>query len=512
MTALKEFVLSGCLQVKFLPEFGESMKNLETLDAGETNLVKLPESLSLLIGLKTLKLRGCKNLVCLPQSIHNLKRLVVIDISGCSKFSRLPEKLNEIEGLEELDASETDITEIPPSIGGLEKLKKLSFRRCKRSMLYPWSMILPWGHSIHKGLTLPSSMLSIKSLRELDLGYCKIDDASMPDDWRGLSSLERLDLSGNNFKSLPAGCIANLLKLERLYLNSCSELQSLPQTPPSLCILELEECASLETVGGEQLSHFFASMDQWKVKTTPWMDETLSVTTPGREIPSWFDHQIDLCLDEYGSALLMVDIPSWEEMVGIGLCTPLEGKFYSTEPDTRESALSWSLYDFAVHPKNHKTIRAFDCDGEKKRKSCHLWLGFWKHTKEFCALECSRKHSQLPFIFNAGHNNAKVSMKCGWRVIRKSDFENSSSSIMSRSRIPILEYLDQYLRPPGPPCMHVGFGRSTVFTRYGPMTLPRPGSDSRLGDPSCKLCELTINAQKWQEGPIQQNDDEGLDE
>ncbi|XP_028757933.1 TMV resistance protein N-like [Neltuma alba] len=499
MTALKEFVLSGCLQVKFLPEFGESMKNLETLDAGETNLVKLPESLGLLIGLKTLKLRGCKNLVCLPQSIHNLKRLVVIDISGCSKFARLPERLNEIEGLEELDASETDITEIPPSIGGLEKLKKLSFRWCKRSMSYSWSMILPWRHSVHNGLTLPSSILSIKSLIELDLSYCRIDDASVPDDWRGLSSLERLDLSGNNFKSLPAGCISNLLKLKRLDLNSCSELQSLPQPPPSLCFLEAEECASLETVGGEQLSHLFASMDQWEVKTTPWMDETLSVTIPGREIPSWFENQIDLCPDEDGRALLIVDIPSWEEMLGIGLCILLESKFYnSTEPDTRESAFLWWIVDFGKNPENRKKIRAFDCDGEKKRKSCHRWLAFWKYTKEFCAMVYSRKHSQIPFYLNAGRNNAKVSMKCGWRVIRKSDFENSGSSIMSRSRLPKWDHLYQDLRMPGPPCMHTAFYRSTAFTRYGSIMLPGQGSGSRL--------------EKLQKRPIQQNDDEGLDE
>ncbi|XP_028808035.1 TMV resistance protein N [Neltuma alba] len=262
MTVLKEFVLCGCTRVKFLPKFGENMKNLETLDAGETNLVKLPESLGLLTGLKTLKLRGCKNLVCLPRSIHNLKCLVLLDIAGCSKFARLPEKLNEIEALEELDASETDITEIPCSVGGLEKLKKLSFRGCKRSTSNSWSMILPWRHSIHKGLTLPVSIFNLKSLDKLDLSYCGIDDGSIPDDFGGLSSLRRLDLSGNKFKNLPAGCISNLLNLEILKMDSCTELESLPQIPPRVTGMYAEKCDSLGTVEVEQLSHLFASRDQ----------------------------------------------------------------------------------------------------------------------------------------------------------------------------------------------------------------------------------------------------------
>ncbi|XP_028807956.1 disease resistance protein RPP2A-like [Neltuma alba] len=440
MTALKELVFCGCIQVKFLPEFGESMKNLETIDVGETNIVRLPESLGLLIGLKTLKLRGCKNLVCLPQSIHNLKRLVVIDISGCSKFSRLPEKLNEIEGLEELNASETDITEIPPSIGGLEKLKKLSVHGCKRSISNYWSMILLWKHmfwgrSVYKRLTLPASMFNLKSLTELDLSFYGIDDGSIPDDLSGLSSLKRLDLSGNNFKNLPTGCISNLLNLNSVMLNSCSELQLLPQTPPSLCFMEAEECPSLEIVGGEQLSHLFATMDQGE---DTWMNENLSVTIPGSEIPSWFENQVDLCTDEEGRAFLSMDIPPWEEMVGIGLCTLLESKFYSTEPDTRERCFLWWLCDCYGNSRTTKYLRAFDCDGEKKRKSPHLWVVFWKQREVNSAMMELRERSQIPFIFNAGCNDAKVTIRCGWRVMRKGDFENSGCST-NQSFIPILE-------------------------------------------------------------------------
>ncbi|KAI9072025.1 hypothetical protein K1719_046015 [Acacia pycnantha] len=300
------------------------MKNLEMLDAEETNLVKLPESLGLLSGLKTLRLRGCKNLVCLPQSIHKLKHLVIVDIAGCSKFGRLPEKLNEMEALEEIDASETDITEVPCSIGGLKKVKRLSFRGCKTSTSNSWSLVpllkrtLFWGLSIHKGLTLPASIWSIKSLNELDLSYCNIDDGSIPFDLGGLSSLKELNLSGNLFKNLPVGFISNLLKLEVLYLHSCSELGSLPQSGPCLKIIDAGECGSMETVVDEQLFHLFASIDRAKWVTHA---ETFSMTIPGSEIPSWFENQIDLCMNDNNEGSMMIDMPPCgEEILGLGLC------------------------------------------------------------------------------------------------------------------------------------------------------------------------------------------------
>ncbi|KAI9110915.1 hypothetical protein K1719_018035 [Acacia pycnantha] len=437
MSALKEFVLCGCIQVKYLPEFGESMKKLEMLDAEETNLVKLPESLGLLSGLKTLRLKGCKNLVCLPQSIHKLKRLIFLDIAGCSKFGRLPEKLNEMEALEEIDASETNIIEVPCSIGVLKKVKRLSFRGCKTSTSNSWSLdlllkrTLFWGPSIHMGLTFPASIWSMKSLIELDLSYCNIDDGSIPFDLGGLSSLKELNLSGNLFKNLPVDCISNLLKLERLFLNSCSELGSLPQSGPRLSLIDAGECGSMETMVDEQLFHIFASIDRVEPVTK---GETFWLTIPGCAIPSWFENQIDLCLNDKGEALMTIDIPPCgEEILGFGLCVVLDNdKFYFTGPNKKPLASPHWRYDFIrrgfkLNSSGLIVTGMWGLMGDEI-KSSHLWIVFWKQREELGHILQSSKHSQIPLTFWVEGEKVDA-IKCGWRVICKSDFGNCTSSM-----------------------------------------------------------------------------------
>ncbi|KAI9109076.1 hypothetical protein K1719_020031 [Acacia pycnantha] len=467
MTALKEFVLCGCIQVKCLPEFGESMKNLEILDVGETNLVKLPESLGLLTGLETLKLRGCKNLVCLPQSIHKLKHLVFVDIASCSRFVRLPENLNEMEALEEIDASETGITEVPCSIGGLNKVKKLSFRGCKGLTSNSWSLIhllnlMFWRHSIHKGLALPDSIFNLKSLKELNLSYCGIDDGSIPDSFGPLSSLEKLNLSGNLFKKLHAGCISNLLPLKFLYLNSCSELGSLPQLGPNLTRAYAGDCGSLEAVSDEQLSHLFTSIYQDERLI---MGDSLDVAIPGSEIPSWFNNQHDLFLNHYGEAWMMIDMPPCgEEILGIGLCIVIDDQFFSTEPNKRPPfgfLNCWFNFAKIPRPPNLPQNYGRVCRYQEDMKSTHLWMVFWKQKEEVSRCLQLSEYSHIPLKFNAHPywefdskdwkmDRKDWKIKCGWRVIRKGDFENWDYS-MSQRLLPAAEqHNDQDVRTPMP--------------------------------------------------------------
>ncbi|KAF7815278.1 TMV resistance protein N-like [Senna tora] len=244
MNSLVTFILSGCSKIRKLPEFGETMESLSTLDLEETFIVRLPESLAYLTGLTTLNLRNCKNLVCLPNVIQNLRSIKIINLSGCSKCEKLSENWSENKAMEELDVSGTAIKEVPSSIFLLENLKCLSFHGCKgTSPRQAGNFPIPfgWKHklnnpSISTMLMLPSSSPNLPLLKQLDLSYCNLRDESLPKDLNNLSSLEILDLRGNNFVNLPTTFISNLSKLEV----SPQSLQDLAwDSRPQFALLEL---------------------------------------------------------------------------------------------------------------------------------------------------------------------------------------------------------------------------------------------------------------------------------
>ncbi|XP_042965191.1 TMV resistance protein N-like isoform X2 [Carya illinoinensis] len=69
-------------------------------------------------------------------------------------------------------------------------------------------------------MLLPSLFSAMTFLVNLSLSFCNLLDGALPDDLSGLSSLEFLNLSGNNFTRLPVS-ISQLPKLKFLDLGSC---------------------------------------------------------------------------------------------------------------------------------------------------------------------------------------------------------------------------------------------------------------------------------------------------
>ncbi|KAH9783011.1 Disease resistance-like protein DSC1 [Citrus sinensis] len=73
-----------------------------------------------------------------------------------------------------------------------------------------------------------------------------------------LSSLEYLDLSGNDFESLPAS-IKQLSRLRKLHLCYCDKLQSIPELPLSLKWLDASNCERLQTF--PEISSYLEEVD-----------------------------------------------------------------------------------------------------------------------------------------------------------------------------------------------------------------------------------------------------------
>lgn len=222
--SLEVLILSGCSNIKKIPVFWSPMEHLSELFLDKTAIEELPTSIECLTGLTSLNLRDCRNLDGLTSNICKLRSLKSLNLSGCSKLGKLPQNLGKIDCLEELDACGTAISALPSSISRLENLKVLSLCGCK------W---MPRKRTRSLGLLLPNTDSGLRCLTLLNLSDCNLQEEKILENLGCLSSLVSLNLSKNNFVTLPKS-IRQLSKLQNLNLGSCKSLQKLPDLSEKL--------------------------------------------------------------------------------------------------------------------------------------------------------------------------------------------------------------------------------------------------------------------------------------
>ncbi|KAJ6951314.1 disease resistance protein RUN1-like [Populus alba x Populus x berolinensis] len=230
----------GCWSLKTLPESIGNVKSLETLNiSGCSSLVEVHQSIGNLRSLVFLNLEGCWSLKTLPESIGKVKSLQTLNISGCSQLEKLPERMSDMESLTELLADGIENEQFFSSIGQLKHVRSLSLRGYN-------SLISAGGLNLKRWL--PTSFTDWISVKRLKLSNGGLSDrAAKCVDFKGLSSLKKLDLSGNKFSSLPSG-IDSLPKLRWLSVQACKYLVSIPDLPSSLDWLAASHCKSLKRV------------------------------------------------------------------------------------------------------------------------------------------------------------------------------------------------------------------------------------------------------------------------
>jgi Leucine-rich repeat (LRR) protein len=210
LESLEFFDLSVCSRLKAFPAIRGNMTSLWILKLDGTVIEELPLSFEGLSGLQTLSLQNCKNLSSFPSVIHCLSSLEILVLSHCSSL---------------FEPDKTTITQ-------------LALKICKY-LLFPKESLDPNTHSIFNSLS------DLSFLIFLDLSYCNLLDGAIPSDLGHLSSLEIVNLSGNEFERIPDS-ICQLSNLESLYLSNCNKLQALPKLPLSLIYLYVENCPKLE--------------------------------------------------------------------------------------------------------------------------------------------------------------------------------------------------------------------------------------------------------------------------
>ena len=354
LKSLECLFLTGCSKLESFPEIMEDLENLKELLLDGTSIEVLPSSIEHLKGLVLLNMRKCKNLVSLPNSICNLRSLQTLIVSGCSQLRQLPKNIGSLQCLEQLHADGTAITQPPDSIVVLRNLRVLIYPGCKilpstslRSIFSFW--LLPRKSSNGIGLCLPSGFSSFRYCTNVNLSDCKQLEGAIPIGICLLISLKKLDLSRNNFLSIPAG-ISELTNLKDLQLGQCqspTEVLEIPLCVADNCTALLPVSSNVSMLQGLQFLLGSCSKpveDQSSDDTRnalqifPHNDASSSASTsrvvmqklleniafsivfPGTEIPEWIWHQNE------GSSVKIVLPTVWynDDFLGFALCSVVE--------------------------------------------------------------------------------------------------------------------------------------------------------------------------------------------
>ncbi|TYI03677.1 hypothetical protein ES332_A11G357000v1 [Gossypium tomentosum] len=207
---LKIINLKGSQNLIKTPDF-TTASNLEVLILkGCAKLVDLHPSIGVLKSLKLLNLRDCKSLRSLLTKIE-MESLEALILSGCSSLVRFPDIDEKMERLKTLDLFGCYRVE-----NLLENLQQSKFRPNLSSLFKVFQ-----GRRTTPMASMLPLLSGLSSLRRLNLRDCNLCEGDIPRDISGLSSLTDLDLSGNNFSSIPASLIG-LSKLGFLTLSNCN--------------------------------------------------------------------------------------------------------------------------------------------------------------------------------------------------------------------------------------------------------------------------------------------------
>ncbi|KAG4177290.1 hypothetical protein ERO13_A11G300900v2 [Gossypium hirsutum] len=481
---LEVLTLKGCTKLVDVHPSIAVLKSLKVLNLRDCKSLR---SLPTIIGmesLETLILSGCSSLIRFPEIDRKMKRLKTLDLSGCYRVENLSENLQHAKFLEELDFSETAITEPPPFIFQFKNLKVLSFNGCKRGRTNSIAPMLP-------------SLSGLSSLGKLNLRDRNLCEGDIPPDISGLSSLKELDLSGNNFTSIPASltrlskledlilsncnictlgeadihglsslkwlylkgnnfitvplALTQLTKLKLLELSNCMKLNSLPELPTSIEDVRLDGCSSLEVVASPSKVCNLVDMAAIRAFNCFKLAENINALTllrkhlkafansrkmfdiimPGSEIPEWFSQQKG---DFFIKIPLPINLQEDSEWIGVACCCIFVNNDASRDVGFIDcGALMYGRNRRLIERRGWLVGKRFSYPILKD----HIFLRYWSRDKLYpfslkdkyggCetnnlrTTDClDHKRDGLHVYFNA--HSLKVK-KCGVRIVYEKDLE-----------------------------------------------------------------------------------------
>ena len=402
---MRKLDLSGSRSLEKLIDFGE-FPNLEWLNLeGCENLVALDPSIGLLRKLVYLNLDGCYNLISISNNIFSLSSLEHLHMRGSSKV------FNEPIHLKKNKKKRHYITES-------------ASHSPSTSSVFKWTM-LP-HHSLFSATTTHTSLLpslrSLHCLREVDISFCNL--SKVPDAIECLHWLERLNLGGNNFVTLPS--LRKLSKLEYLNLEHCILFEYLPQLPsPTTIGRERDEINKItglfifncpKLIARERCSSMTYSWMLQFIKANPrsYFNRT-EIVTPGSEIPSWINNWRVGDSIQFDRSPIMHDDNN--NVVGIVCCAVFSMEFH------RGRFPSWFniklFFNYIIYPFpliiHEDLITA---------KSSHLWITYLPHNS-------FHEFGKICFKIDVRDGLGMEVKSCGYRWVFKQDLQEFNLTMMN---------------------------------------------------------------------------------
>ncbi|KAM5556240.1 disease resistance protein RUN1 [Rosa sericea] len=457
MESLETFDVSGCSNLKMIPEFVG--KGLESLGLeGCTNLVDIHPSIAFLNRLKILNLRNCKSIKSLPSEV-DMESLETFDVSGCSRLKMIPEFVGQMKRLSKLSLSGTAVEKLPSSIERFsESLEELDLsgivtreppyslflkRNVNGKRPRSWYSLLPSvlfpRKSPHPLIPVLASLKHLSSLTKLNLSDCNLSEGEIPNDIGSLSSLEGLELGGNNFVSLPAS-IHLLSKLESISVVNCKRLQQLPYLPLNdKLFVSTDNCTSLQVFpdSPDLCSYFLYPVLKQLLEETPCSFQYFSFVIPGSEIPEWLNNQSvgDSVTEKLPSYACNSPIKVLTGFALCALCVPQEFNRVNSH-DKSSIVCNWDGFNSTslVGVGHYVTQIVSD----------HLFLVVLS-SHLFQPKNCPEDtcNQQVKFVFETaravGKNRCIKVKKCGVRALYRHDMEELISK-MNQSKSSISPY------------------------------------------------------------------------
>nr|KYP66437.1 Putative disease resistance protein RGA4 [Cajanus cajan] len=167
------------LEIGTVPSSIGDLKDLEYLDLSQNNIMeKLPNNITKLFKLQTLKLFCCYSLKELPKDFENLKQLKHLDIEGCLSLTHMPPKMGKLTSLQTLSAF---VANKDDPKGGLEELLNLNKLRGHLEILY-LDRVQQFGNS-KSGCRQKIGVQSLTLRWDLKIDQGKIQHHLLPEDF-----------------------------------------------------------------------------------------------------------------------------------------------------------------------------------------------------------------------------------------------------------------------------------------------------------------------------------------